>query len=99
MFFFFKQKTAYEMRISDLSSDVCSSDLSPWNGFVMSETIMAIDQVFPVRKPLASGDTLYPRSKATLRISCLVSGLTISLSASALETVDGATPQDRKSVV
>src|SRR3546814_20246940 len=28
MFFFFKQKTAYEMRISDWSSDVCSSDLS-----------------------------------------------------------------------
>src|SRR3546814_3246696 len=27
--FFFKQKTAYEMRISDWSSDVCSSDLHP----------------------------------------------------------------------
>src|SRR3546814_9197988 len=31
-FFFFKQKTAYEMRISDWSSDVCSSDLP----FIMS---------------------------------------------------------------
>src|SRR3546814_7125698 len=33
-FFFFKQKTAYEMRISDWSSDVCSSDLNaerPWD--------------------------------------------------------------------
>src|SRR3546814_871195 len=33
-FFFFKQKTAYEMRISDWSSDVCSSDLvddEQWN--------------------------------------------------------------------
>src|SRR3546814_16021131 len=29
VFFFCKQKTAYEMRISDLSSDVCSSDLGP----------------------------------------------------------------------
>src|SRR3546814_8329111 len=29
LFFFFKQKTAYEMRISDWSSDVCSSDLLP----------------------------------------------------------------------
>src|SRR3546814_2076591 len=29
LFFFFKQKTAYEMRISDWSSDVCSSDLTP----------------------------------------------------------------------
>src|SRR3546814_4402041 len=28
--FFFKQKTAYEMRISDWSSDVCSSDLRGW---------------------------------------------------------------------
>src|SRR3546814_8513169 len=27
IFFFFKKKTAYEMRISDWSSDVCSSDL------------------------------------------------------------------------
>src|SRR3546814_1491796 len=38
LFFFFKQKTAYEMRISDWSSDVCSSDLSlsaaiPTQGF------------------------------------------------------------------
>src|SRR3546814_2628956 len=39
LFFFFKQKTAYEMRISDWSSDVCSSDLSGYlpalvrNGF------------------------------------------------------------------
>src|SRR3546814_994201 len=32
-FFFFKQKTAYEMRISDWSSDVCSSDLFP--GYVL----------------------------------------------------------------
>src|SRR3546814_3672744 len=35
VFFFFKQKTAYEMRISDWSSDVCSSDLEDfgaWDG-------------------------------------------------------------------
>src|SRR3546814_5327044 len=31
-FFFFKQKTAYEMRISDWSSDVCSSDLVDYPG-------------------------------------------------------------------
>src|SRR3546814_7240945 len=34
LFFFFKQKTAYEMRISDWSSDVCSSDLLGGSGFV-----------------------------------------------------------------
>src|SRR3546814_10336091 len=32
MVFFFKQKTAYEMRISDWSSDVCSSDLRDPHG-------------------------------------------------------------------
>src|SRR3546814_6590245 len=32
LFFFFKQKTAYEMRISDWSSDVCSSDLAFLSG-------------------------------------------------------------------
>src|SRR3546814_5892124 len=39
-FFFFKQKTAYEMRISDWSSDVCSSDLqslTPYVGLCLIE--------------------------------------------------------------
>src|SRR3546814_1879037 len=35
LFFFFKQKTAYEMRISDWSSDVCSSDLDAFLKRVM----------------------------------------------------------------
>src|SRR3546814_9440668 len=34
--FFFKQKTAYEMRISDWSSDVCSSDLLHTNGVIFA---------------------------------------------------------------
>src|SRR3546814_3391611 len=37
-FFFFKQKTAYEMRISDWSSDVCSSDLPPVIGAVEADS-------------------------------------------------------------
>src|SRR3546814_2970838 len=41
--FFFKQKTAYEMRISDWSSDVCSSDLSSRHS----------------RKTVPGGSTLY----------------------------------------
>src|SRR3546814_13801934 len=36
-FFFFKQKTAYEMRISDWSSDVCSSDLATAAAWTASE--------------------------------------------------------------
>src|SRR3546814_13097523 len=42
-FFFFKQKTAYEMRISDWSSDVCSSDL-----FVAAVELVFEDTVPPV---------------------------------------------------
>src|SRR3546814_10944972 len=36
-FFFFKQKTAYEMRISDWSSDVCSSDLRALDALVKTK--------------------------------------------------------------
>src|SRR3546814_1505665 len=36
-FFFFKQKTAYEMRISDWSSDVCSSDLLDLQALVAAD--------------------------------------------------------------
>src|SRR3546814_6622313 len=36
VFFFFKQKTAYEMRISDWSSDVCSSDLPLFFGILVA---------------------------------------------------------------
>src|SRR3546814_3081078 len=41
-FFFFKQKTAYEMRISDGSSDVCSSDLDPIVGHEPLELLAGI---------------------------------------------------------
>src|SRR3546814_4262883 len=42
VFFFFKQKTAYEMRISDWSSDVCSSDLG--SGVNQSQVSCALGQ-------------------------------------------------------
>src|SRR3546814_7364770 len=41
LFFFFKQKTAYEMRISDWSSDVCSSDLDPVARFIFDQAHLA----------------------------------------------------------
>src|SRR3546814_7505171 len=41
-FFFFKQKTAYEMRISDWSSDVCSSDLQPGAGARAQPAVEAV---------------------------------------------------------
>src|SRR3546814_4100641 len=50
MFFFFKQKTAYEMRISDWISDVCSSDLQSRG------TGNARDVVHPCRAARHAGD-------------------------------------------
>src|SRR3546814_8377939 len=45
-FFFFKQKTAYEMRISDWSSDVCSSDLLSLVGQAPAGTAMVRVNLF-----------------------------------------------------
>src|SRR3546814_5554311 len=44
-FFFFKQKTAYEMRISDWSSDVCSSDLGTRHSTAFTVSIEAREGV------------------------------------------------------
>src|SRR3546814_13279495 len=54
--FFFKQKTAYEMRISDCSSDVCSSDLAStsgrlFEGFAMK--IMSGNSNLPLARAIA----------------------------------------------
>src|SRR3546814_14570021 len=43
VFFFVKQKTAYEMRISDWSSDVCSSDLSSWGAARLPDSAGPLD--------------------------------------------------------
>src|SRR3546814_7886043 len=61
LFFFFKQKTAYELRISDWSSDVCSSDL-------IAPSIAAVKTIRPCscrrakapRQAGASGEKLAP---------------------------------------
>src|SRR3546814_4795938 len=41
-FFFFKQKAAYEMRISDWSSDVCSSDLITMSAYSQADGELTI---------------------------------------------------------
>src|SRR3546814_9908883 len=52
IFFFFKQKTAYEMRISDWSSDVCSSDLHALGVVVVGEAeVVARRQPVVVKAP------------------------------------------------
>src|SRR3546814_18695685 len=53
---FFKQKTAYEMRISDWSSDVCSSDLVAQGlGQRGLEILLGAGQQHPVLRPLRPG--------------------------------------------
>src|SRR3546814_10863760 len=52
-FFFFKQKTAYEMRISDWSSDVCSSDLTKRTRYPPKKaTTGTLDRLDKPRPPL-----------------------------------------------
>src|SRR3546814_16872626 len=54
--FFFKQKTAYEMRISDWSSDVCSSDLTPY--YLMPDDEVAQEAFAVIREAMAATDTV-----------------------------------------
>src|SRR3546814_12879496 len=67
LFFFFKQKTAYEMRISDWSSDVCSSDLPGTNEEISSfcSTNYGVD--FPMfSKLVATGEGRHPLYSALI---------------------------------
>src|SRR3546814_5541165 len=57
-FFFFKQKTAYEMRISDWSSDVCSSDLwydTDIDGPIRQNLFFNAPAAFGPAKPIVDG--------------------------------------------
>src|SRR3546814_6809650 len=57
MFFFFcKQKTAYEMRISDWSSDVCSSDLMAMESSVEAVDMSALDPAKIVALDIVSAE-------------------------------------------
>src|SRR3546814_6779909 len=69
VFFFFKQKTADEMRISDWSSDVCSSDLG--GHFVHSSSPRHASKAgqFPARSPRLRGVTHQVASAASIAAS------------------------------
>src|SRR3546814_7638946 len=91
--FFFKQKTAYEMRISDWSSDVCSSDLievlrDGASAQYGSDAIAGVINV--ILKTNDSG------GKATLEAGQRYGR---DGSGSDGETISGSVSQDRKSVV
>src|SRR3546814_2384427 len=64
-FFFFKQKTAYEKRISDLSSDVCSSVLGGWNSYYAVAAPKIAAQFFPG----------IPAAQATARLNNDMNGM------------------------
>src|SRR3546814_12046862 len=53
LFFFCKQKTAYEMRISDWSSDVCSSDLTYHGWFKVAAISVLTDELIRFSDPSA----------------------------------------------
>src|SRR3546814_2317506 len=74
LFFFFKQKTAYELRISDWSSDVCSSDLfsrfsKTFQHMVVGASLRKINRPMQINAPahaptLAARDQLHPPARA-----------------------------------
>src|SRR3546814_6982461 len=65
-FFFFKQKTAYEMRISDWSSDVCSSDLISGRGW----TVPLVPPGLCVVSFCTCGDRAPPRPPFSVSSAC-----------------------------
>src|SRR3546814_4512901 len=74
-FFFFKQKTAYEMRISDWSSDVCSSDLSRIGArFISREGGRMPLAIIGAAEPLPVTYTL-PVASAQVKSAVLLAGL------------------------
>src|SRR3546814_11677751 len=88
IFFFFKQKTAYEIRISDWSSDVCSSDLKRSGG--------AADDLAPALERLEAGGLSVsvetPQSVDDLRGRIRDSGPATVILAGCAGTMNAAAP-------
>src|SRR3546814_3371515 len=75
VFFFFKQKTAYEMRIRDWSSDVCSSDLRPLDiGRDVRRIFRALDGAGEGRNPELFGRNRFNPDPAILLRALNVDG-------------------------
>src|SRR3546814_20117855 len=92
VFFFFKQKTAYEMRISDWSSDVCSSDLrlSDYSNTGTSTTWKAGGTWEPFRGYKLRG--IYQHSVRSPNISELFTPITTGLANLAEDPCQGSNP-------
>src|SRR3546814_8791431 len=89
-FFFFKQKTAYEMRISDWSSDVCSSDLgrAP-NRTITNHARLVITKAWRTEKRPRLARVVSIMETPTKRVT----------KAAVRNTCQSGWPTDRKSVV
>src|SRR3546814_2729253 len=82
IFFFFKQKTAYEMRISDWSSDVCSSDLTIGAGDCFSGSLAALlDEGYCLAEAL-------PKASAAAALSTLGQGAAPSMPSRAARSAE-----------
>src|SRR3546814_7833463 len=71
LFFFFKQKTAYEMRISDWSSDVCSSDLA---GAARIVAVDVVDDKLALARQLGATDTFNAAEEGAVEAICAATG-------------------------
>src|SRR3546814_8271168 len=72
--FFFKQKTAYEMRISDWSSDVCSSDLRPASAPVPPSSVGPLPDIIVTAQKRPQILTSVPLSVSIISLGPLASG-------------------------
>src|SRR3546814_3790487 len=84
MFIFFKQKTAYEMRISDWSSDVCSSDLPVTTRLPADSSLSNMPPPWPACEP--SPNTVSICTAASLYISAPASEIALSPGSSSIST-------------
>src|SRR3546814_3318124 len=98
-FFFFKQKTAYEMRISDWSSDVCSSDLiyTKWRGMgPMTNLLFFPSMVKPAED---CPNRIREWRDRRDRMSMAVLAASTGISQQHLSRIETGKTSDRKSVV
>src|SRR3546814_10029091 len=79
-FFFFKQKTAYEMRISDWSSDVCSSDLLGLRTSLRARPAAQVLEDFPCRvAPRQAGDATAGMGARTAQVQARQGAAVVAL--------------------
>src|SRR3546814_14767147 len=100
VFFFFKQKTAYEMRISDWSSDVCSSDLKSYAGFLQAGYKFSLSDTISVAGMVGARLTRTDREIAgSGRVTDPATGTSRVVLVQRSTSDTDLFPKDRKSVV